>query len=133
MGCSTRWTNINGRYFRFVPKHLTWAQAERNCQSMGGNLASVHSTQEYNNIQWLIKNTIYEHKKTWIGGSDAQENNIWLWSDGTTFRYSHWCRGEPNNGAGQQHCMQMNYGARKCWDDLQCNRRLPSICAKKAQ
>ncbi|GLD46008.1 type-2 ice-structuring protein-like protein [Lates japonicus] len=74
MGCSTGWTNFNGRCFHFVPRHLTWAQAERNCQSMGANLASVHNAQEYNDIQWLIRNTIYEHKKTWIGGSDAQEN-----------------------------------------------------------
>ncbi|KAI3376049.1 hypothetical protein L3Q82_016580 [Scortum barcoo] len=91
---------------------MTWAKAEKNCQSMGGNLASIHNILEYHEIQRLVMSSSYEYKEAWIGGSDAQEENTWFWSDGKPFHYSNWCSGE------------------KCWDDFYCNANKPSICVK---
>uniref|UniRef100_A0A3Q1IHU0 C-type lectin domain-containing protein n=1 Tax=Anabas testudineus TaxID=64144 RepID=A0A3Q1IHU0_ANATE len=119
LSCSSGWSEINGRCFHYVPKTMTWAKAEKNCQSMGANLASVHNFQEYHDIQKLI-----------IGGSDAQQENVWLWTDGRPFHYTHWCRGEPSNYCGQ-HCIQINFGDQKCWDDVGCDYYRPSVCAKK--
>ncbi|KAM9335722.1 type-2 ice-structuring protein-like [Symphorus nematophorus] len=123
--CSNDWFKINGRWFRFVPRAMTWAQAEKNCQSMGANLASIHSLKEYRQIQSLTG------METWIGGSDAQEENHWFWSDGTRFNYNNWCTGEPNNSRRKQHCLQMNYSAKKCWDDDVCWKKKTSLCARK--
>ncbi|KAI3376045.1 hypothetical protein L3Q82_016574, partial [Scortum barcoo] len=68
---------------------MTWAKAEKNCQSMGGNLASIHNIiLEYHEIQRLVMSSSYEYKEAWIGGSDAQEENTWFWSDGKPFHYS---------------------------------------------
>ncbi|XP_039677802.1 galactose-specific lectin nattectin-like [Perca fluviatilis] len=108
--CPRGWTRYNGRCFLYFPTAMTWSNAERNCQSLGGNLASVHNVHEYHEIQRLIVKTSYEHEAAWIGGSDAQQKNIWLWSDSSRFIYVNWCRGEPNNFFGSQHCIQMNYG-----------------------
>ncbi|XP_024143278.2 ladderlectin-like, partial [Oryzias melastigma] len=102
-----------------------------NCRSMGGNLASVHSIDEYHEIQTLIMSATHEPKKIWIGGSNAQEDDVWLWSDGSTFRYTNWCSGEPNNRRKRQHCLQMNHSSGKCWDDVECWSERPYICAKK--
>uniref|UniRef100_A0A3B4VJF1 Ladderlectin-like n=2 Tax=Seriola dumerili TaxID=41447 RepID=A0A3B4VJF1_SERDU len=131
--CSAGWSLFSGRCFRYVPKPMTWAKAERNCRSMGANLASVHSTQDYHRIQWLILTATHQQKETWIGGSDAQEENIWFWSDGSPFHYSNWCHGQPSHFHGRQHCLQMNYEGQKCWDDVECNVHLPSICVKKGR
>ncbi|XP_047435774.1 lymphocyte antigen 75-like [Mugil cephalus] len=125
------WSRYKGRYFIYIPTPMTWASAEKNCQSLGGNLASVRNIFEYRVIQRLILRRTRTYRETWIGGSDCQQEGLWLWSDGTRFHYSNWCRGEPNNGQRTQHCLQMNYGASKCWDDLQCNVHRPSVCAKK--
>lgn len=38
---------------------------------MGATLASVHSIEEYHEIQSVT--ATYGYKQTWIGGSDAQE------------------------------------------------------------
>lgn len=38
---------------------------------MGGNLASVHSTDEYHGIQRLIWRITNAYPHTWLGGSDA--------------------------------------------------------------
>uniref|UniRef100_A0A7N8WK60 Type-2 ice-structuring protein-like n=1 Tax=Mastacembelus armatus TaxID=205130 RepID=A0A7N8WK60_9TELE len=127
--CPPAWTQISGRCFKYVPALLPWAQAEKNCQSMGANLASVHSADEYHNIQMLIAKITHGFGTTWLGGSDCQKTGIWLWSDGTRFNYRH-C-GKFDNFFWNQHCLQMNYGGNKCWDDLQCRSKRPSVCAKK--
>ncbi|KAM6952239.1 ladderlectin-like [Lycodopsis pacificus] len=110
---------------------MTWAKAEKHCVSLGGNLASVHNILEYEGIQKIILDSSQENKSSWIGGSDAEEENQWLWTDGTIFGYTNWCAGEPNNGGGIQYCMQMNYGGAKCWDDVQCSSNKPSVCVKR--
>ncbi|XP_045897873.1 ladderlectin-like [Micropterus dolomieu] len=129
--CSIRWSEINGRCFLFVPRAMTWSQAERNCQSLGANLASVRGAEEYHQIQRLISDSTHGNTLAWLGATDAAQEGVWFWSDGTPFAFSYWCRGEPNN-AGYQHCLQMNYGGDKCWDDLRCNYHLPSVCVKKS-
>ncbi|XP_014831463.1 PREDICTED: type-2 ice-structuring protein-like isoform X2 [Poecilia mexicana] len=132
--CPRGWTGFNGRCFRYIPQPMSWARAEKNCQSMKANLASVHNMEEYHEIQRLIISASHEYKKTWIGGSDAQEQNHWFWIDGTPFLYTNWCPGEPNNhGRRKQDCLQMNHGDHKCWDDVQCHRPKPSVCAKKVR
>ncbi|XP_049424670.1 ladderlectin-like [Epinephelus fuscoguttatus] len=125
------WYSFNGRCYRYIPTRMSWARAERNCQSLGGNLASVHNIEEYQAIQDVIFRATNLKKPTWIGGSDAVEERFWYWSDGTSFNYRRWCDGEPNNQGGRQHCLQMNYSAKKCWDDLRCTRQLPSVCVRE--
>ncbi|XP_067381173.1 type-2 ice-structuring protein-like [Channa argus] len=125
------WSQIIGRSFQFVPKPMTWAEAEKNCQSIGGNLASVHNTYEYHEIQRLITTATHEYKATWIGGSDAQQEGTWLWSNGRSLQYTNWCPRQPDNFRGTQHCIQINYGAQKCWDDVDCHIKRPSVCVKR--
>ncbi|KAK2863331.1 hypothetical protein Q5P01_002864 [Channa striata] len=128
--CPRGWSRYNNRCFLYVPRAMTWAQAERNCQSMGANLASVHKAEEYHWVQRMISDHVHASPRTWFGGSDGEEEGVWFWSDGTPFSFSYWCRGEPNNQSSQQ-CLQVNFGDGKCWDDVQCYYNLPSVCAKR--
>ncbi|KAF3698122.1 Type-2 ice-structuring protein Type II antifreeze protein [Channa argus] len=127
--CCNGWTNIEGACFQYVSKKMTWAKAEKNCQTMGAHLASVKSEKEYHEIQKLT--APYGNKETWIGGSDAQEENEWLWADGEKFVYTNWCKDQPSNYQQLQHCLQMNFQEKKCWDDHKCDTLLPSICVKR--
>ncbi|XP_023201741.1 ladderlectin-like, partial [Xiphophorus maculatus] len=131
LSCPSGWTLINSRCFQYVQKSMTWARAERNCLSMGANLASVQDLNEYNQIQIIVTAAGHGAKQAWIGGTNAQEVFIWLWSDGSRFDYTHWCSGQNNNDGGNQRCLQINYSGAKCWDDLGSNHNLPSVCAKK--
>uniref|UniRef100_A0A3B4YMS4 Type-2 ice-structuring protein-like n=1 Tax=Seriola lalandi dorsalis TaxID=1841481 RepID=A0A3B4YMS4_SERLL len=124
--CPVGWTAIRGRCFRFVSAATSWGKAEKHCQVIGGHLASVHNAAEYRKIQKMILKATRGFPQTWLGGSDCQDEAIWLWSDGTPFNYMH-C-GTFNNGWWNQHCLQMNYGANKCWDDVKCSSHLPSVC-----
>ncbi|XP_035985191.1 ladderlectin-like [Fundulus heteroclitus] len=129
--CPPGWSLIKSRCFRYVAKALSWARAEKNCLSMGANLASVNDLDEYHQVQSLITWVSHGSKETWIGGTNAQETSVWLWSDGSPLRYTNWCRGEPNNYKGGQLCLVINYSGEKCWDDDFCYVQLPSVCAKK--
>uniref|UniRef100_A0A3P8NNP3 C-type lectin domain-containing protein n=2 Tax=Astatotilapia calliptera TaxID=8154 RepID=A0A3P8NNP3_ASTCA len=126
-GCPNGWSRIHRRCFLYVPRAMNWATAERNCLSMGANLASVHTSAEHQLIQRLTAHNGYG--VTWVGGTDASGEGIWLWSDGSRFNYQNWCGGEPNNYL-KQDCLQINYSS-KCWDDQHCHVNLPSICARK--
>ncbi|XP_055370087.1 type-2 ice-structuring protein-like isoform X2 [Betta splendens] len=127
--CPRGWTKYSGRCFHFVPRYLPWAEAEKNCRAMGGHLASLRNRNEYFWVQHLINYYTHTSPETWIGGSSRTGDTTWFWSDGTSFTFTFWCQGEPNN-PDKQHCLQMNYSGKKCWDDLQCDRRLPSVCVK---
>ncbi|XP_035849575.1 zinc finger protein 638 [Sander lucioperca] len=63
--------------------------------------------------------------------SQSEEKDVWLWSDSSLFSYQNWCPGQPNNHHGSQHCLQMNFGGGKCWDDVRCSVRRPFVCSKK--
>ncbi|KAF1389664.1 hypothetical protein PFLUV_G00075810 [Perca fluviatilis] len=128
--CPASWHKYNDRCFLFVPRTLDWSDAEKNCQSLKGNLASVHSIQEYQFIQMIITQQTHANPMTWIGGTACQKHSNWFWSDGRPFSFTFWCAGEPNNAGGNQGCLRMNYGEHNCWDDIQCSDKLPSVCAR---
>ncbi|CAI5661141.1 unnamed protein product [Oreochromis niloticus] len=126
--CPYGWKRYRKRCFLFVSQPLSWAQAKKNCEQMNANLASVHCRKEHKFIQRLIFRATRQCKPTWLGGSNAKVNYIWTWTDGTNFRYTNWCRGEPSNSYG--HCLEMNFSAKKCWNGVFCSCLRPSVCVK---
>ncbi|KAF3697669.1 Ladderlectin Precursor [Channa argus] len=127
--CPSGWTDFNGRCFLYVPTEMTWAYAEKNCLSHGGNLASVHSTDEYQVIQIMISNFNDSYPLTWLGGTDAQQEGTWFWSDGSSFKFKYWSQSQPDN-RGSAHCMLMNFGDERKFDDQPCSKMKPSVCSK---
>ncbi|KAL4007832.1 hypothetical protein ACER0C_001684 [Sarotherodon galilaeus] len=127
--CPYGWKRYRKRCFLFVSQPLSWAQAQKNCEQMNANLASVHCRKEHKFIRRLIFRATRQRKPTWLGGSNAK-NGYWFWIDGTQFRYTNWCPGQPSNYYYEQ-CLQMNFGGHKCWDDAYCTKLLSSVCAKK--
>ncbi|XP_042369805.1 ladderlectin-like, partial [Plectropomus leopardus] len=91
---------------------------QRHCTAIGGSLTSIHGKKEYQEIRALIKDLTNTHKKTWVGGYDAAQDGVWLWSDNTVFDFKGWGNGEPNGG-GREHCMEINFrGKNRSADDV---------------
>uniref|UniRef100_A0A3Q0SDB1 C-type lectin domain-containing protein n=1 Tax=Amphilophus citrinellus TaxID=61819 RepID=A0A3Q0SDB1_AMPCI len=122
------WTTHGNRQYRYFPHHVTWAQAQRFCESQNANLASVRNLGEYQAIQRVIYRATFNYVPAWIGGSDK---GYWFWSDGTPFRYANWCRGEPNNVWGMEHCLHMNWTGNRCMNDIPCHNQYPFVCVRK--
>uniref|UniRef100_A0A671TNW3 Galactose-specific lectin nattectin-like n=1 Tax=Sparus aurata TaxID=8175 RepID=A0A671TNW3_SPAAU len=128
--CPPGWTSYSIRCFLYVPSTMTWANAEKYCQSQGGNLASVHSFDEQHVIQTMIQRQTSGYPLAWLGGCDAAQEGTWFWSDGTPFSYNYWATGQPDNRANA-NCLLMNFGDQKKFDDQPCHYGMPFVCGKK--
>ncbi|XP_028822899.1 ladderlectin-like [Denticeps clupeoides] len=119
---------FNGYSYSLINSAKDWASAERDCQSRGGNLASVQSEPEMQ----FMRNTFSSNVQTfWIGATDAPKEGVWLWSNGKPWGYSNWNGGEPNNSGGRENCIHVLVGLSMRWNDLPCDNVLPYLCAKK--
>ncbi|XP_029976922.1 ladderlectin-like [Salarias fasciatus] len=128
-GCPAFWFNFNGRCFRYFATDRTWAAAERHCVSLGANLVSIHSEEEHNFVNTLIRNFDLTEGRTWIGLSDIHEESSWMWSDGSRVDFVFWKTGEPNNNGGPEPCVETSFGVNKKWNDERCSRMEPFVCA----
>jgi len=61
---------------------------------------------------------------SYLGGTDREEENTWLWLDGTPWGYTNWDAGEPNGGMGE-NCLlfDMERGEEGYWIDVNCDGR----------
>ncbi|CDQ71359.1 unnamed protein product [Oncorhynchus mykiss] len=106
-------------------------ESEQFCVYQGANLASVHSTAEYNFIQKMVMIQTGGFPRAWIGGYDLAQEGLWLCSDGSRFDFTNWSKGQRDNYQGKQNCLYFNYGAEKRWDEGICSTRFPSVCSRR--
>ena len=64
--CPSGWKEFGGHCYLLVSIVMDWADAEKNCKSKGGHLASVHSAAENTFIHNLNPN-----HSPYLGGTDA--------------------------------------------------------------
>ncbi|XP_041103278.1 lactose-binding lectin l-2-like [Polyodon spathula] len=122
--------SFNGQCYHYYSVTKTWADAELHCLSLGGNLASVHSDDDNQFIQDLIKSNEKKVSLTWLGGSDCFKEGSWVWTDGSKWDYSHWNKNEPNN-QGVENCLHTNWGGSGGWNDYSCTAQYPFVCVTK--
>lgn len=128
--CPMFWYSFNGRCYKYVATHMTWADAELHCVSQGANLVSIHSQKEDAFVRDLIKNFDPAQGRTWLGLSDLHKEGRWMWSDGCAVKFVFWYAGEPTNYQGQEHCVHTNYRELK-WNDVRCSSTYSSVCATR--
>ena len=85
---------------------------------MGGNLASITSAEENEQVTRIANGNV-----VWIGGirkgsGNGPGANHWYWSDGRPWTYTNWHPGEPNNYGGVENRVQLGLGAARTWNDV---------------
>nr|XP_024662267.1 type-2 ice-structuring protein [Maylandia zebra] len=128
--CPAGWTRFGGRCFIFNSSMKTWTDAECSCQTLGGNLASYHSTAEYTFIRELTRTAAGSYLTAWVGGNDRENETVWKWSDGSQFDFTNWGNGEPDNSGGGQDCMEINFNGRDYVNDQRCNSQRGFVCVR---
>ncbi|XP_016135121.1 ladderlectin-like [Sinocyclocheilus grahami] len=126
--CPKGWEKFGTQCFKYFSDLKPWAEAEKQCVGLGGNLASIHSQLAHNFLKTLVIKHGNDNSRAWIGAHDAIKEDIWFWSDGSAFEYSDWHTGEPSNGGGNERCVEMGYGGEKRWNDAHCDTLLNFIC-----
>ncbi|XP_019206636.1 galactose-specific lectin nattectin isoform X6 [Oreochromis niloticus] len=129
--CPMFWYSFNGRCYKYVATHMSWADAELYCVSQRANLVSIHSEEEEEFVKSLIKNFDLAEGWTWIGLSDIHKEGSWMWSDGSAVNFTYWHAGQPDNYATNEHCGNTNVFEAKKWNDHQCSLNLASVCATR--
>ena len=84
------------RNFVFAPEKLTWTEHNEYARASGGNLASITSAEDNEQVTRIAGGNA-----VWIGGIRTGSGNgpgadHWHWSDGRPWTYTNWHRGEPN-------------------------------------
>lgn len=108
-------TRFGEHYYRVFFENIGWHEARRKCESMGGYLAIVGSTEEDEFLAALSRGHV------WIGATDEAGEGRWRWLDGSPLEYTNWDAGEPNNardsktGMNENYLMISKYGK---WNDL---------------
>ncbi|CAK6949579.1 lactose-binding lectin l-2-like [Scomber scombrus] len=129
--CPLFWFTFNNRCYKYVSTLMNWADAELYCVSEKANLVSIHSQEEQNFVKSLINNFDHAEGRTWIGLSDKQKEETWMWSDGCAVDFVFWYSGEPNNIGGNENCVHNNHEEDEKWNDVECTFTYPSVCASR--
>ncbi|CAJ0601417.1 unnamed protein product [Cylicocyclus nassatus] len=79
-------------------------------------------------------------KGTWIGLKQAKYplSKEWTWTDGTEVDYTLWCKNQPDNDKGVEHCAQVfcdtmieTHIEYRKWNDALCYDRMRTFVCKK--
>jgi len=118
-GCPDGWEQFDRHCYLVVLTGATWANAEADCKTKGGHLASVHSVEENDFIHLL-----YSSNWLWLGATDAVKEGTWVWTDGTALDYTKWTSGEPD---GSYNCLGLNSNG-LWYDNPACTSSVPYAC-----
>lgn len=80
-------------YQRIDHPGLTWREAKRLCESLGGHLATIGSAEENH---FVYSNFASDHG-VWLGGTDEQEEGQWRWVTEESFSYRNWGGNSPSD------------------------------------
>uniref|UniRef100_A0A3Q1ICW0 C-type lectin domain-containing protein n=1 Tax=Anabas testudineus TaxID=64144 RepID=A0A3Q1ICW0_ANATE len=114
--CPKGWSMYSMQCILYVPKIMTWDEAEENCRSKGGNLATVFQDNPSDDIQKELQKVGHGDGPIWFGG---HEIHYFPWSE-------HFECSENN---AESYCLQITVeeDEQSC-TDVQCDARLPSVC-----
>ncbi|XP_058047349.1 C-type lectin lectoxin-Lio1-like [Ahaetulla prasina] len=133
--CPFGWFFYNGQCYKVFRQRKSWHEAEMCCrqQEEGSHLASIHSWEESWFVARVVSQNVYLFN-VWIGLSDPEKQRTWVWSDGSSFRYRSWKRGEPNNLFWNEYCIELwSFSGYLRWNDQRCRSRRYFICKFQPQ
>jgi len=100
----------NGHYYMVFNEVMDWDEAETECESMDGHLATITSSGEQDFIVGLIEDNQGKYNY-WLGGTDEGQEGSWYWITGEGWSYSNWRQKQPDNGTiggeGEQNYLQI--------------------------
>ena len=65
----------------------------------------------------------------WIGLSDKANEGTFVWANGAAVAFEFWKKNQPNDGKGNEDCVEMTKTNGK-WDDVQCSKKRAFVCQK---
>ena len=103
--------------------------AESACQELGSQLASIHSSDDFNDAASVCSNALSTYgvlsPGCWIG---LYENSgTWTWTDNSALDYTRWNPSEPS---GDGDCVHLWNDYSYNFNDKECTAEMYPICDK---
>ncbi|MBQ7523296.1 MAG: RICIN domain-containing protein [Oscillospiraceae bacterium] len=85
----------DGHTYALYDNEDSWFVCKAFCESLGGHLVTITSSDEQAFIQQFID---YGSKDAyWLGLTDFDAQGIWRWESAEPYFYANWCANEPTN------------------------------------
>jgi hypothetical protein len=125
--CEAPWQrgdSISGRCYLQEFGTREWAAAEQRCVDLGGHLLAIDSANELAQIaDWM-------GTEVWIGGTDANNEGAFAWTNGQAWSFATWKDGAPMDPSGNRDCVLLAkpIGSLPAFDCRQCTEKRAYIC-----
>ncbi|XP_039624900.1 L-selectin-like [Polypterus senegalus] len=109
--------------YHYVKTTMDWTNAQNYCRSNFIDLVTIANEEENEEIMKMLSKNNVSNEEIWIGLKDINMSNG-TWSNGETFNYRNWNKGEPNNNAvacGTMYYKHVPYKPDGSWNDCGCN------------
>ncbi|XP_053570940.1 collectin-12 isoform X2 [Bombina bombina] len=128
-GCPVEWKNFTNKCYYFSIGKDIFDDAKLFCEEKGSMLVVIETKEE----QQFLKAQTNSRGSFWIGLTDAKEENVWKWLDGTLPNFKNWKEGQPDNwnhenGGPGEDCAGLIYSG--LWNDFHCQDFNNFICEK---
>ena len=74
---------------------LGWQASVEHCAEWNGHLSAITSQGE---LDFVLEHVT---KQVWLGASELEQEDDWVWVSGEPWSYAPWLTGEPNEGGSQ--------------------------------
>ncbi len=117
-------TEVDG--YQVCLAELDQADSTAACEAIGGALVVLETAEESVAVGAAVKTLTTD--RFWISLNDREEEDVWLWGDGSALAYtSQWSPGEPNDSSGED-CVHSNWNGTGTWNDIDCSTEQPFVC-----
>jgi Lectin C-type domain len=94
---------FNNHWYRVYPEKLTWENARKRCEALGGQLAVIRDEPTWKFLTASLAGT----PRLWLGASDQLTEGNWEWVDGSKMSYSNWGGKLPDNIGSKEHFLAL--------------------------
>ncbi|XP_063608909.1 macrophage mannose receptor 1-like [Penaeus indicus] len=103
ISCPKPFIRIGMECFYLSTTALSWNEARRQCQQMGGDLAVPSDVKALDT--YVFANT--KGPGVWIGGTDQYNEGVWNYINGDPIKAQDWSKSQPDNYGGREDCLEI--------------------------
>jgi serine/threonine-protein kinase len=114
---------FRGHYYKVIDEKVSWADARRRCEELGGHLATIGDEQEQDFLSKLSK----LGANLWVGMARGEVKGSWAWVTGEPAAYAAWGPEQPNEkSAAVAVFLRPSHGCR--WNDIPLDAANRFVC-----
>ncbi|XP_061826475.1 lectin-like [Nerophis lumbriciformis] len=121
--CAPGWTQVEGHCYILQENRRSFSDAEKFCNALGGNLASITDAVKNAVVTQLVRDDGFQ--PAWIGLTDAVTEQVFIWTDGSPLDFQNFF-----SPFFFGDCVYINSSGR--WSPASCFFRFNFVCGQEA-